>query len=94
MKWSAHIESWPAIRPFRITGKVWNTFDSIVVELAEGGAYGRGEALGVYYLDETAETMLAQVETLGGALAAGIDRATLQGQIGRASCRERVSSPV
>ena len=47
MKWSAHVESWPAIRPFRITGKVWNTFDSIVVELAEGGAYGRGEALGV-----------------------------------------------
>ena len=78
MKWSAHVESWPAIRPFRITGKVWNTFDSIVVELAEGGAYGRGEALGVYYLDETAETMLAQVETLSDALARGIDRAALQ----------------
>ena len=78
MKWSAHVESWPAIRPFRITGKVWNTFDSIVVELAKGGAYGRGEALGVYYLDETAETMLAQVETLSDALARGIDRAALQ----------------
>ncbi len=90
MKWSAHIESWPAIRPFRITGKVWNTFDSIVVELAEGGAYGRGEALGVYYLDETAETMLAEVETLAEALAAGIDRAALQGLLPPGGARNAI----
>jgi L-Ala-D/L-Glu epimerase len=78
VKLAAHLERWPAIRPFRITGKVWTTFDSIVVELSRDGVVGRGEALGVYYHDETAETMLAQVEQVERRVTAGLDRAGLQ----------------
>ena len=72
------IERWPAIRPFRITGVVWETFDSIVVELGRDGCVGRGEALGVYYSNETVDSMLADVERVGPRLAAGIDREELQ----------------
>ncbi len=73
-----HIERWPAIRPFRITGVVWDSFDSIVVELGRDACVGRGEALGVYYSHETVETLLADVERIGPRLEAGIDREELQ----------------
>lgn len=73
-----HIERWPAIRPFRITGVVWDSFDSIVVELGRAACVGRGEALGVYYSHETVETLLADVERIGPRLEAGIDREELQ----------------
>ncbi|MBS0614486.1 MAG: dipeptide epimerase, partial [Proteobacteria bacterium] len=45
MKLSVHTESWPAARPFRITGHEWTSFDSVVVELERDGIVGRGEAL-------------------------------------------------
>ena len=61
MKLSVHIERWPTVRPFRISGKTWDHFESVVVELERDGAIGRGEALGVYYLDETPEKLLAQI---------------------------------
>jgi L-alanine-DL-glutamate epimerase-like enolase superfamily enzyme len=78
LKFSVHIERWPAIRPFRITGVVWDSFDSIVVELGRDACVGRGEALGVYYSHETVETLLADVERIGPRLEAGIDREELQ----------------
>jgi L-alanine-DL-glutamate epimerase-like enolase superfamily enzyme len=78
VKFAVHIERWPAIIPFRITGKVWESFDSIVVEVSEGGKVGRGEALGVYYANETADSMLAEVERIAPRLESGIDRAELQ----------------
>jgi L-alanine-DL-glutamate epimerase-like enolase superfamily enzyme len=78
VKYGVHIERWPAIIPFRITGKVWDSFDSIVVEVSEDGKIGRGEALGVYYANETADSMLAQVESIAPRLDGGIGRAELQ----------------
>lgn len=78
MKFGVHIERWPAIRPFRIAGNVWDTFDSVVVELSRDGKVGRGEALGVYYLDETVDTLVPQIEGIAAAIEAGVDRAGLQ----------------
>ncbi len=78
MKLGVHIERWPAIRPFRITDTTWTSFDSVVVELFTDGCLGRGEALGVYYLRETADTLASQVEAVADAVKAGIDRIRLQ----------------
>jgi L-alanine-DL-glutamate epimerase-like enolase superfamily enzyme len=78
MKISVHSESWPTIRPFRITGKVWNVFEPVVVELSLDGCIGRGEALGIPYRNETAEHLMAQVESVRDRISAGIDRPTLQ----------------
>ncbi len=90
MKLSVHVESWPAARPFRITGREWTSFDSVVVELEQGGAVGRGEGLGVYYLDETPASMTAQVETIAARIEAGIDRAALQSLLPPGGARNSV----
>jgi L-Ala-D/L-Glu epimerase len=78
MKFSVHTEVWPASRPFRITGKVWNSFDSVVVELEQDGFVGRGEGLGVYYKDETAAVMTGQLEQIAPSVTAGLTRSNLQ----------------
>jgi L-alanine-DL-glutamate epimerase-like enolase superfamily enzyme len=90
MKFSAHIERWPAIRPFRITGNVWETFDSVVVEVSRDGKIGRGEALGVYYLDETMDSLMAQIEAIAGRIRAGIDRTELQGLLPAGGARNAI----
>lgn len=78
MNLSIHTEDWPAARPFRITGHVWNSFESVVVELSHDGAVGRGEALGVFYANETAASMAAEIEAISDRIAAGVDRTALQ----------------
>ena len=78
MKFSVHGETWPAIVPFRITGKTFVSFESIVVELSDGSHTGRGEALGVYYLNETQASLLEQAEAQRSRIEQGISRADLQ----------------
>jgi L-alanine-DL-glutamate epimerase-like enolase superfamily enzyme len=78
VKFGVHIERWAAIRPFRITDTTWTSFDSVVVELSANGCVGRGEALGVYYLHETADSLASQIEAMAGHIRAGIDRTKLQ----------------
>ena len=77
MKLSVHVESWPAIRPFRITGREWTSFDSVVVELSRDGRIGRGEALGVFYLGETAAGLMAQIDAIPERELATLDRERL-----------------
>ena len=77
MKFSIHTETWPVSRPFRITGREWTAFDSVVLELSHEGVIGRGEALGVFYANETAASMTAEVEAIAKHIDTGVDRATL-----------------
>jgi L-alanine-DL-glutamate epimerase-like enolase superfamily enzyme len=78
LKLSVHGETWPAMAPFRITGKTFVAFESIVVEVSDGNQTGRGEALGIYYLHETQPSMLALAEAMRPRIEAGIDRLELQ----------------
>jgi L-Ala-D/L-Glu epimerase len=78
MRMSAHSERRKAIRTFRITGRTVDAFESIVVELSDSQVMGRGEALGVPYLEETPETLLRQVENIEAQVSKGIDRMALQ----------------
>jgi len=80
-KISIHTESWLAITPFRISNNVWHDFPCVVCEIEQDGAIGRGEALGVYYLDETLESISTQLEKVSGALANGADRQRLLEQL-------------
>ena len=69
-----HTESWESRIPFRISNFVWNDYPAVVCEIEQDGAIGRGEALGVYYLDETEKTMLRQLEAIVGDLENGAGR--------------------
>ena len=74
---SNHIESWASLIPFRIANYEWDDYPSIVCEIEQDGVVGWGEALGVYYLDETEKTMLKQLETVAADLAGGASREDL-----------------
>ncbi|MBT8102910.1 MAG: dipeptide epimerase [Gammaproteobacteria bacterium] len=70
-------ETWPSLVPFRIANVVFDDFPLIVCDIEEDGITGSGEALGVYYLDETPESMTAQIEAITAELSSGADRQQL-----------------
>lgn len=72
------IESWPLLEPFVITGHTWTHCDVLIVSIIENGITGRGEATGVYYLDETADSMYRQAAGIEQQLQQGISREQLQ----------------
>ncbi len=74
---SIHTESWLSIIPFRIANNVWDDFPCVICEIEQDGLIGRGEGLGVYYFDETPESMTRQLEDIAPELAAGADRFAL-----------------
>ena len=72
------VAQWPMLSPFQITGKLWTSVPQLAVRLSDGTHEGRGEAGGVYYLDDVPDAMPAQIEALRPAIEAGITRAELQ----------------
>ena len=78
MKLSAHLQEWELIEPFRISGAEWKTAAGLVVHLSEDGHIGRGEAQGVYYLDETSQSIFEQVHQVADIICSGISRQELQ----------------
>jgi L-alanine-DL-glutamate epimerase-like enolase superfamily enzyme len=74
---SVHLENWMALIPFRISRNTWDDFPSVVCEIEQDGAIGRGEGLGVYYLGEDQKSMLAQIDSIASELAAGAGRQEL-----------------
>lgn len=78
MDFSIHIADWELTSPFRIAGNEWVNSRCLVVQLGEGGCIGRGEAQGVFYLDETAESIFAQAHAVAGEIRKGISREDLQ----------------
>lgn len=71
-------EPWELAAPFRITDHVFSVVDMLHVRITENGASGCGEAAGVYYLEETGASILAQAEAVRDALRQGADRERLR----------------
>jgi L-alanine-DL-glutamate epimerase-like enolase superfamily enzyme len=65
--------------PFRIAGHVFDTSDVIVVTLRRGGHSGRGEASGVFFLQDGIDQMLAAIEAAREAIIASPSREALRG---------------
>jgi len=89
-KVTMQLESWPTRQPFSITGHTFTEARVLLVTLEEQGAIGRGEATGVYYLDDMGEKMLAQAQTLIPELESGLDRQTLQSRLPRGGARNAI----
>jgi L-alanine-DL-glutamate epimerase-like enolase superfamily enzyme len=72
------IEHWPRSTPVRITGYTYDVINVVLLTLEKDGHVGRAEAGGVFYLKDTAETMLQQLEAVRTTIEAGIDRERVQ----------------
>jgi L-alanine-DL-glutamate epimerase-like enolase superfamily enzyme len=63
--------------PFRISGYTFTEVPVVVVTLHRGGARGRGEAAGVYYLNDTPDRIVEIIETHRTEIERGLDREAL-----------------
>ena len=78
LKLTVAVERLPFSAPFRIAGFLFEHQDAVVATLEDGQHRGRGEACGVYYLDDNVEQMVAALEACRCRIEAGIDRAGVQ----------------
>jgi len=90
LRLSTAVEKLRLCAPFRISGFVFEEQEVVVVTLDDGLHSGRGEASGVYYLGDTAQSMVEAIEGARGAIEAGIDRASLQGLLPPGGARNAV----
>ena len=76
--------------PFRISGHVFEVLEVVVATLDDGVYRGRGEAAGVYYLDDTAAHMVATIAEVRPVIERGIDRDSLQALLPPGGARNAV----
>ena len=76
--------------PFRISGYVFEATDAIVVMVAQGPHRGRGEASGVYYLNDDLDHMLGEIEAHRAAIESGADRGALRALMPAGGARNAV----
>ena len=91
MDFSIHITDWVLTQPFRISGFEWINSRCLVVELSEDGYVGRGEAQGVFYLDETAESIFEQAHTVADDIRRGVSRGELQDLLPAGGARNAIA---
>lgn len=73
--------------PFVITGYTFTTTDTVRVTLEEGAARGHGEGVGIYYLDDTIDVMMAQLTEVAPKLNAGVSHEDIQRLLPRGGAR-------
>jgi len=78
LKLAVSVEKLAFSAPFRIAGRVFEHQDAVVATLDDGAHRGRGEACGVFYLEDGVPQMLAAIEAHRGTIERGIDRDALQ----------------
>ena len=71
-------EIWPLAAPFRTAAHTMLDVKVLVVTVEKDGRIGRGEAAGVFYLNESVQSMAQQIERLRAVIEQGIDRKLLQ----------------
>jgi L-alanine-DL-glutamate epimerase-like enolase superfamily enzyme len=89
---NAELKSLPLASPFRISGHVFTTSEVLEVALSDGEHVGRGEAAGVYYLNDDAPGMLARVEQLRGTIECGVTRQELRALLPAGGARNAVDA--
>jgi L-Ala-D/L-Glu epimerase len=90
MKVSFRHVDWEFVAPFRIAYRTRTHAQTIVVELSDDSATGRGEALGVSYRGETVDSLLDQLHAVERDLRKGISRQDLQSLLPPGGARNAV----
>ena len=78
LEWSCTVETFQMVRPLKIAVHTFHDMQALVVTARRGGVTGRGEAQGVFYLGETAQSMLADARLLLDRHGTGLTRSALQ----------------
>jgi L-alanine-DL-glutamate epimerase-like enolase superfamily enzyme len=68
---------WPLKTPLRIANGFFPTSEVVTVSITQDGAVGRGEAEGVYYLNDTADVIRGQIQSVRREIEQGADRSSL-----------------
>ena len=87
---SVTAESLRLAQPFRIAGYLFDAFEVVVVTLSDGRHRGRGEAGGVYYLDDDVPHMLQLLDQTTDAIEAGASRELLRALLPPGGARNAV----
>ncbi len=87
-------EQWPLTAPFRISGRSFDSTNTVTVTLRRAGHVGRGEASGVYYRRDGIEDMLRQIELARPNIEGGINRAELSGLLPAGGARNAVDCAI
>ena len=90
LKLKVYPKNWPLHKPFKISRDVHTHSETMVCEISDGEHTGRGEAAGVSYDDETAESIIAQVQSVASQIEAGITREALQDVLPAGGARNAV----
>jgi L-alanine-DL-glutamate epimerase-like enolase superfamily enzyme len=78
MKLEVIAESWAYARPFKIAYVTRTELPLVHVRITHEGITGQGEGIGVSYLGETQDSLLADLERARVQVEAGVDREALQ----------------
>jgi L-alanine-DL-glutamate epimerase-like enolase superfamily enzyme len=84
------VETHALSAPFRISGRVFETSDVVVVELGDDRDTGRGEAAGVYYLDDDSDHIVAELEAHRDSIESCGSRQDLLNRMPRGGARNSV----
>ena len=87
---SYRVETHRLKAPFRIAGRVFETSDMVIVELADGDDTGRGEGAGVFFLGDDADHIVAELEAHRDAIEDVGGRRELLGAMPRGGARNAV----
>lgn len=87
MKISVDIASYPMKVPFAITGHVFHDTETLRVTIEHEGVTAQGESVGSYYLNETAESMAADMEAFVSKINADTSPESLQDLMPRCGAR-------
>ena len=87
---SVHRESWPLAEVFRISRGARSVARTVLVELRDGNAAGRGECVPYPHYGESVDSVVDAIEGLRGDLEAGLSREELAGAMGAGAARNAI----
>ena len=90
LRLSYRVETHRLSAPFRISGRVFEDSDVVVVELDDGEHVGRGEGGGVYYLNDDSDHMVAELAAHRDAIERGPSRGELLNLMPKGGARNAV----
>lgn len=81
MKLQVTVEELALSAPFRISDRIFESIDALLVTLTSAGQRGRGEAQGIYYMGETVASMREQLSGIEALIDQGLTHEAVQSML-------------